>query len=312
MLMKLALRNVRRSVRDYAVYFVTLTLGVAVFYAFNAIGDSRVLFEAQEGAENMFLASGASVFDILAQVMTYFSIVVAVVLGFLVLYANRFVVRARKKAFGHEPTTGFLGGPDGNADRRRACAGGGLGAWLPDFPGNRLRHGGPYRRGNQRLPPAVQRPIRRADPGLFRAHLRRSRLVQCRADFALQACHAAFGQLPQRAHARAQPPHLSDCVRAVVPHLGKGVRRAQHRRTGLLRRALPHRNPVDARRHVGPILVGVGVLHPANPAFAGRVLQGSRHVHHAPDRDESEHCVRIAVGRERPSVLQYRRVLDGL
>ncbi|MDY4989106.1 MAG: ABC transporter permease, partial [Ellagibacter isourolithinifaciens] len=83
-----------------AVYFVTLTLGVAVFYAFNAIGDSRVLFEAQEGAENMFLASGASVFDILSQVMTYFSIVVAVVLGFLVLYANRFVVRARKKEFG--------------------------------------------------------------------------------------------------------------------------------------------------------------------------------------------------------------------
>ena len=100
MLMKLALRNVRRSVRDYAVYFVTLTLGVAVFYAFNAIGDSRVLFEAQEGAENMFLASGASAFDILSQVMTYFSVVVAVVLGFLVLYANRFVVRARKKEFG--------------------------------------------------------------------------------------------------------------------------------------------------------------------------------------------------------------------
>ena len=100
MLMKLALRNVRRSVRDYAVYFVTLTLGVAVFYAFNAIGNSRVLFEAQEGAENMFLASGASVFDILSQVMTYFSVVVAVVLGFLVLYANRFVVRARKKEFG--------------------------------------------------------------------------------------------------------------------------------------------------------------------------------------------------------------------
>ena len=44
MLMKLALRNVRRSMRDYAVYFVTLTLGVAVFYAFNAIEDSRVLF----------------------------------------------------------------------------------------------------------------------------------------------------------------------------------------------------------------------------------------------------------------------------
>ena len=100
MLMKLALRNVRRSVRDYAVYFVTLTLGVAVFYAFNAIGDSRVLFEAQEGAANVLLSSGVSIFDILAQVMTYFSVVMAVVLGFLVLYANRFVVRARKKEFG--------------------------------------------------------------------------------------------------------------------------------------------------------------------------------------------------------------------
>lgn len=100
MLMKLALRNVRRSIRDYAVYFVTLTLGVAVFYAFNAIEDSRVLFEAQEGAANVLLSSGVSIFDILAQVMTYFSVVVAVVLGFLVLYANRFVVRARKKEFG--------------------------------------------------------------------------------------------------------------------------------------------------------------------------------------------------------------------
>ena len=100
MLLKLALRNVRRSVRDYAVYFVTLALGVAVFYAFNAIEDSRVLFEAQEGAANVFLTSGASIFDILAQIMTYFSVVVAVVLGFLVLYANRFVVRARKKEFG--------------------------------------------------------------------------------------------------------------------------------------------------------------------------------------------------------------------
>lgn len=58
-----------------------------------------MLFEAQEGAANVFLASGASIFDILAQVMTYFSIVVAVVLGFW-SYANRFVVRARKKEFG--------------------------------------------------------------------------------------------------------------------------------------------------------------------------------------------------------------------
>ena len=44
MLAKLAFRNVRRSVRDYAIYFVTLVFGVAVFYAFNSVRlklDSR-------------------------------------------------------------------------------------------------------------------------------------------------------------------------------------------------------------------------------------------------------------------------------
>ena len=39
MYLKLALRNIRRSVRDYAVYFITLLFGVAVFYAFNSIGS---------------------------------------------------------------------------------------------------------------------------------------------------------------------------------------------------------------------------------------------------------------------------------
>lgn len=232
MLMKLALRNVRRSVRDYAVYFVTLTLGVAVFYAFNAIGDSRVLFEAQEGAANVFLASGASIFDILVLVMTYFSIVVAVVLGFLVLYANRFVVRARKKEFGTYLLLGMSPRQVSSVVLMETLIVGviALGrSWarLPDLTGNRLRHGGSYRCGHQRLSSAVQRPIRRADPGVFRAHLRRGGPVQCRADFALQACHAVFGQLPQRAHARAQPHRLPHRVRAVVPDPGEGVCRAQ-------------------------------------------------------------------------------------
>ena len=45
MLAKLALRNVRRSVRDYAVYFVTLLFGVAVFYAFNSVRNQSILFD---------------------------------------------------------------------------------------------------------------------------------------------------------------------------------------------------------------------------------------------------------------------------
>ena len=56
MLAKLALRNVRRSVRDYAVYFVTLLFGVAVFYAFNSVSSQSILFDLEDTAS-------ASVFD---------------------------------------------------------------------------------------------------------------------------------------------------------------------------------------------------------------------------------------------------------
>lgn len=100
MLVKLALRNVRRSAREYAIYFVTLVLGVAVFYAFNAIGDSSALFEAKETGEGVLASGGVDVFGLISRLISMLSVVVAVVLGLLVLYANRFVVRARKHEFG--------------------------------------------------------------------------------------------------------------------------------------------------------------------------------------------------------------------
>ena len=37
MYFKIALGNVRRSIRDYGVYFLTLTFGVCLFYVFNSI-----------------------------------------------------------------------------------------------------------------------------------------------------------------------------------------------------------------------------------------------------------------------------------
>ncbi len=100
MLVKLALRNVRRSAREYAIYFVTLVLGVAVFYAFNAVGDSSALFEAKEIGEEVLASGGVDVFGLVSHLISMLSVVVAVVLGLLVLYANRFVVRARKHEFG--------------------------------------------------------------------------------------------------------------------------------------------------------------------------------------------------------------------
>ena len=80
MLAKLAFRNVRRSVRDYAIYFVTLVFGVAVFYAFNSVTGQSILFDLEDTAT-------ASVFEMTGQMLGMFSVVIACVLGFLVLYA---------------------------------------------------------------------------------------------------------------------------------------------------------------------------------------------------------------------------------
>ncbi len=100
MLVKLALRNVRRSAREYLIYFITLVLGVAVFYAFNALDDSSILFKAKADSVGLVTSGGVDVFGLIAQLMAVFSVVVAVVLGLLILYANRFVIRARKREFG--------------------------------------------------------------------------------------------------------------------------------------------------------------------------------------------------------------------
>lgn len=93
MYLKLALRNIRRSVRDYAIYFITLLFGVAVFYAFNSIGSQQILFDMETSASQ-------SVFDSTTYILGMFSVVVACVLGFLILYANQFLIRRRKREFG--------------------------------------------------------------------------------------------------------------------------------------------------------------------------------------------------------------------
>ena len=66
MLARLAVRNVRRSVRDYAVYFVTLVFGVAAFYAFNSVQSQSVLFDLEGVAS-------ADAFDLTARFLGMFS-----------------------------------------------------------------------------------------------------------------------------------------------------------------------------------------------------------------------------------------------
>ena len=88
----LALRNIKKCFRDYVVYFLTLIIGVAIFYVFNSVGDQSVVKEIA-GAQY-------EVIDILLLVLDAVSIGVAFILGFLIIYTNNFLIRRRKKEFG--------------------------------------------------------------------------------------------------------------------------------------------------------------------------------------------------------------------
>ncbi|MEG0477066.1 MAG: ABC transporter permease [Raoultibacter sp.] len=97
---KLALRNIKRSLRDYGIYFVTLVFGVAVFYAFNAVQSQSILFDLENDAS-------AAIFEMTGQYLGGFSVLIACVLGFLVIYANRYLIRRRKHEFGIYLTLGM-------------------------------------------------------------------------------------------------------------------------------------------------------------------------------------------------------------
>ena len=99
MLAKLAFRNVRASARDFAVYFFTLVLGVAVFYAFNSIAGSDAVAQIDE--------DGRAMMELLGTVIRGVSVFVAAVLAFLVMYANRFLIRRRNREFAIYLTLGM-------------------------------------------------------------------------------------------------------------------------------------------------------------------------------------------------------------
>lgn len=96
---KIALRNVKKSFKDYGVYFLTLTLAVCIFYTFNSVGSQKALIEIQN--------SGRSYVDTLNGIMSYTSIFVIFILGSLILYANKFLIKKRNKEFGIYMTLGM-------------------------------------------------------------------------------------------------------------------------------------------------------------------------------------------------------------
>ena len=99
MYFKIALNNVRKSFKDYSIYFLTLTLGVCIFYAFNSIGDQKAFLE--------FGKRQAEYIKVLQDLISGISVFISCVLGGLILYANNFLVKKRKKELGIYMTLGM-------------------------------------------------------------------------------------------------------------------------------------------------------------------------------------------------------------
>ena len=69
---KLAFRNLKRSFKDYAIYFLTLVFGVCIFYAFNSIQSQGIMLDFSEVQKEAF--------EMVDQVMGYASIFISFVI----------------------------------------------------------------------------------------------------------------------------------------------------------------------------------------------------------------------------------------
>ena len=91
MLFKISLSNLRKSMRDYAIYFFTLMIGVSIFYVFNAIGTQTAYMKVSNRTNEII--------ELLTGMLSGVSVLVSLVLGFLIVYASRFLMKRRNKEF---------------------------------------------------------------------------------------------------------------------------------------------------------------------------------------------------------------------
>lgn len=99
MLFKLSLKNIKKSLKDYAIYFFTLILGVAIFYVFNAIESQTVLLDVTKDTRDII--------KLMTNMLSGVSVFVSFILGFLIIYASRFLIKRRNKEFGIYLTLGM-------------------------------------------------------------------------------------------------------------------------------------------------------------------------------------------------------------
>lgn len=99
MYFKLAAKNIKKSLKDYTIYFLTLVFGVCIFYTFNSIKSQGVMMELS-GLQ-------ANAFEVTNIVIGIASVFISFILGFLIVYANNYLIKRRKKEFGIYMTLGM-------------------------------------------------------------------------------------------------------------------------------------------------------------------------------------------------------------
>ena len=88
MLFKLSINNAKRSIKDYLIYIVTITIAFSLMFSFNLISNSKDILDLADMMKNFRIA------------MIFVSLIVCFVLGFLINYMIKFIFKRRSKEFG--------------------------------------------------------------------------------------------------------------------------------------------------------------------------------------------------------------------
>lgn len=96
---KIALNSVKKSFKDYTIYFLTLTFAVCIFYSFNSIESQKAMLDLSTSQKEYM--------KLFTSVISIASIFVSFILGSLIIYANNFLIKKRKKEMGIYMTLGM-------------------------------------------------------------------------------------------------------------------------------------------------------------------------------------------------------------
>ena len=99
MIFKLSLKNITKSLKDYSIYFFTLVVAVSIFYIFNSLEAQKSILILSETKQDMIQS--------IIIIMNYLSVFVSIILGFLIIYSNNFIIKRRKKEIGLYLTLGM-------------------------------------------------------------------------------------------------------------------------------------------------------------------------------------------------------------